>query len=108
MKRKSLAEVFLSSLALLLATGLAPCSGVELVHYAFEQVISDGAPTPVFTTPDSTGRNNTATLAGGMTDVNLVPGRVGNALKFEGGTSTATRDRVEVLTPAPTPPETAP
>jgi hypothetical protein len=107
MKRKSLADVFLSSLVLLLVAGLTPCWGVELVHYPFEQVISDGAPTPVFTTPDSTGRNNTATLVG-MTDVNLVPGRVGNALKFEGGTSAATRDRVEVLTPAPIPPETAP
>lgn len=108
MKRKSLAEVSLTSLALLLAMGLTPCSGVELVHYAFDQVISDGAPTPVFTTPDATGRNNTATLAGGMTDLNLVPGRVGNALKFEGGTNTATRDRVEVPTPTPVPPETAP
>jgi len=103
MKRTSLAEVFLTSLALLFFAGLAPCWGIELVHYAFEQVISDGAPTPVFTTPDSSGRNNTGTLAGGMTDVNLVPGRVGNALKFEGGTSTSTRDRVEVLTPAPAP-----
>lgn len=103
MKRKSLAAVFLFSFGLLSAAGQRPCSGVELVHYAFEQVISDGAEVPVYTTPDSTGRNNTATLAGGMTDLNLVPGRVGNALKFEGGTGTASRDRVEVLTPAPAP-----
>src|SRR6476619_5622209 len=30
-----------------------------------------------------------------MTDANLVSGKIGGALNFEGGTSTSTRDRVE-------------
>lgn len=71
-------------------------AAVEILHYAFEQVDQIVAEGP-FTTPDSSGRNNTATLTA-MDNTNLTPGRVGSALRFEGGTSTATRDRVEVLT----------
>lgn len=103
MKRKSLAEMSLISFALLLSVSCSPCQAIELLHWTFDQVNSDGAPTPVLTTPDLSGRGNTGTLTS-MDIVDPVPGRVGNALQFTNvGTSTATRDRVQIATPAPNP-----
>jgi hypothetical protein len=104
MKRNTLAVMLLLSITLFLAVGSSPCRGVELLHYAFDQVDVNGA---VYTTPDSSGHNNTGTLTS-MTDINLVSGRMGGALKFEGGTNSTNRDRVEVLTPTPVPPSTDP
>src|SRR5688572_27458320 len=62
-----------------------------LLHHAFDQV--DGA--GPFTTPDSSGLGNTGSLVN-MDNTNLVPGKVGNALRFDGGNSSTTADRVEI------------
>jgi hypothetical protein len=102
-----IASVLLAT-ATLQSIGTSSCRAVELAHYAFDQVDTiPGSPGPpivpdTYTTPDSSGRNNTANLTA-MTPANLVPGRVGNALQFNGGSSAATRNRVEVPTPAPNP-----
>lgn len=83
----------LNLLATLLSTN---AKAIELLHYAFDEVNQVDGVGP-FTTPDSSGRNNTGTLTS-MDNTNLVPGRVGNALRFDGGTSATTRDRVEIPT----------
>jgi Concanavalin A-like lectin/glucanases superfamily/PEP-CTERM motif len=66
-----------------------------LLHYPFDQV--DGA--GPFTTPDTSGLGNTGTLAL-MDNTNLVvPGMIGNAMRFDGGAGAsdpAGADRVEV------------
>lgn len=101
MKRKSLAGMFLISFALLLSVSCSPCQAIELLHWAFDQVDGDGTVVP-YTTPDSTGRNNTGTLTS-MDTTTPVPGRVGNALQFSAVNATSPRDRVEILTPTPSP-----
>jgi hypothetical protein len=70
------------------------CEAIELVHWTFDTVIDTEG---VLTTPDSSGRGNTGTLTS-MDIASPVPGRVGNALQFSGGTSAGTRDRVEIPT----------
>jgi hypothetical protein len=62
-----------------------------LLHYGFDQV--DGA--GPFTTPDSSALSNTGSLVN-MDNNNLVPGKIGNALRFDGGNSSGTADRVEI------------
>jgi hypothetical protein len=91
-------RTFVSVLSLsLLATFLSTNAGaIELLHSACDEVNQVDVDGP-FTTPDSSGRNNAGTLMS-MDNTNLVPGRVGNALRFDGGTSAATRDRVEIPT----------
>src|SRR5215204_3278144 len=84
------AILFMSLLATMSAS---PSQAIELLHYTFDQVDGVGP----FTTPDASGRGNTGALTS-MDNTNLVPGRVGSALRFDGGTSAATRDRVEVPT----------
>ena len=65
----------------LLATTVGVANAELLLHYTFEQVDTDGV---IFTTPDSSGRGNTGLLMN-MDQTNVVPGRVGNALQFNGG-----------------------
>src|SRR5262245_29258065 len=97
MKRKSLAGMLIISFAFLLTVSCSPVQAIELLHWTFDQVDGDGTVVP-FTTPDSSGRNNTGTLVS-MDTTTVVPGRVGNALQFSNtGTSTSTRDRVEIPT----------
>src|SRR4051812_39044467 len=63
------------------ATGALPANATELLHFPFEQV--DGAGT--YTTPDTSGRNNTGELVL-MDNTNLVAGGIaGNAMNFNGG-----------------------
>jgi hypothetical protein len=92
MKRRSFAATSVLSVVVLMGTETSPGLAIQLAHYTFGQVNIDG---PNYTTPDFSGRGNALTLKGGMTDVNLVAGKIGGALNFEGGTSTTTRDRVE-------------
>ena len=75
------------------ALWMASCSvsyGAQLLRYDFELV--EGA--DPFTTPDSSGRGNDGTLIN-MDAANLVPGRFGNALQFDGGSGDSA-DRVEL------------
>jgi hypothetical protein len=60
-----------------------------ILHFPFDQVDGTGP----FTTPDTSGLNKTGTLQV-MTNSNLVPGINGNALQFNG--SSTSLDRVEI------------
>ncbi|HEY3395937.1 MAG TPA: LamG domain-containing protein [Lacipirellulaceae bacterium] len=93
MRRRTVAVTCALSLGLMAAMAASTCRAIELLHWTFDQVDTDGTN---FTTPDSSGRGNTGTLTS-MDNTSAVPGRVGNALEFSGaGTSTTTRDRVQI------------
>jgi len=94
MNHRTLRATSILSMTLLSTMWASLCRGVELLHYTFDQVDTDGT---IFTTPDSSGRGNTGTLTS-MDNVNPVPGRVGNALEFSAVDTLAPRDRIEVLT----------
>jgi hypothetical protein len=68
-----------------------PGNAALLLHQSFDQVDGTGP----FTTPDSSVPSNTGTLVN-MDNTNLVPGKVGNALRFDGGSTAGTADRVEI------------
>jgi hypothetical protein len=81
---------------LMLVTFAGTARAELLLHFAFNQVDTDGV---VFTTPDSSGRGNTGTLEN-LNAANLVAGKFGNALQFSGGDGSAA-NRVEVSDSAP-------
>jgi hypothetical protein len=98
MRHRALAAAFMFSMTLLVTAGASTSHAIELLHWTFDQV--DTVDDVVFTTPDSSGRGNTGTLTN-MDGTNLVLGRVGNALRFDGGnlsTSASLRDRVQIPT----------
>jgi hypothetical protein len=91
MKQTTWIKTYVHALAVTLVVLVSPSNAELLLHFAFEQVDFDGV---TYTTPDSSGRGSTGTLMS-MTDVNLVPGKVGNALQFNGG-SDDLANRVEL------------
>ncbi|MEX2309418.1 MAG: LamG domain-containing protein [Pirellulales bacterium] len=99
MRRRTVAVSFALSIGLLSTTAASTCRAIELLHYTFDQVDSDGTN---FTTPDSSGRGNTGTLIS-MDNTAPVVGRVGNALQFSGTGTAAPRDRIQIDNPAPNP-----